>query len=367
MDTVSLQMIQTLIPLVWPPLVGGLFLQAIPGLMRPGLFFGATVDPRFRDSEFARGIRRRYSMAVWAGTLIVIALAVTVTVVPASAAWASTAPAVPVRRADLQRVLFVLQVAVALWAFVRANRATRPHAIRPASVVQVELSTRPEATSTLVAVTAVPIVSLAALGVWMSLRWPQVPSRMAAHWSFAGPDRWVSTTPEAVVMLLSRRGVVCLLLALLAWGVIHGSRRIATSGEAGQRERRFRMRIVSLLVAAEYFAAFPAWSALLSFPATVMTLWYLIWPMTILVLMARVALAGQGGLRGLMRTDGAPVGDRMEDRYWTGGLIYFNRADPAFLVERRFGVGYTFNFGHPFAWALLTLIAAVALIGRVAY
>jgi uncharacterized membrane protein len=54
----------------------------------------------------------------------------------------------------------------------------------------------------------------------------------------------------------------------------------------------------------------------------------------------------------------------MDDRYWRWGLIYFNRADPAFLVEKRFGIGYTLNFAHPFAWALLTLFVAIPLIGR---
>lgn len=366
MDTLHLQMIQTLIPLVWPALLGGIFLQAIPDLMRPGLFFGVTVDPRFRESDLARGIRRRYSRAIWSGTLIAIALAFTAAFATASAVWAPTALAVLASHAGLRPVLLVPQFAVALWAFVRANRATRPNALAPISIVQVELSTRREARGPLAAMIALPLGSLVALGLWMAVCWPHVPPRVAVHWSFSGPDRWVATTPWAVVAFLFRKGIVCLLLALLAWGVSHGSRRIATFGEAARRERRFRTRILAVLVAAGYFAAFPAWGALLGFPLTVMTLWYLIWPATILVLLARVALAGQGGLRGLPRAEDAPAGDRMQDRYWTWGLIYINRADPAFLVEKRFGVGYTFNFGHPFAWLLITLLVAVPVFGRFA-
>lgn len=358
MGALTLQMIQTLMTLMWPPLLGGLFLQAIPDLTRPSLFFGVTVDPRFRDSVLARGIRRRYSVAIWIGTLFAIALALAAACATTGAVSAPMALVALVTHASLWPVLVILQVAMALWAFVRANRATQP-----ASVVQVELSTTPETPSILAAAIALPIVSLAGLGAWTALRWGHAPLRLAVHWNFAGPDRWVSTTPEAVVMLLSRKGVVCLLLALLAWGVLHGSRRIATSGEGAQRERRFRMRIVVLLVAAEYFAVFPAWGSLLALPATAMTVWYLIWPATILVLLARLALAGQGGSRGLARSGEAPVGDRTDDRHWTWGLVYHNRADPAFLVEKRFGIGFTFNFAHPFAWALLTLIAAIALIG----
>ncbi|HEV7139458.1 MAG TPA: DUF5808 domain-containing protein [Steroidobacteraceae bacterium] len=46
-------------------------------------------------------------------------------------------------------------------------------------------------------------------------------------------------------------------------------------------------------------------------------------------------------------------------------LVYFNRADPAFLVEKRFGVGYSFNFAHPVAWTLLALVVAIAVLARV--
>jgi len=108
---------------------------------------------------------------------------------------------------------------------------------------------------------------------------------------------------------------------------------------------------------------FPVWAELLGLPSTAMTAWQLAFAAIILVLLARVVLAGQGGTRGLAQGE-VTAGDRTADRYWTWGFLYFNRADPAFLVEKRFGVGYTFNFAHPFAWLLLVLIAALPLIGR---
>jgi uncharacterized membrane protein len=360
MDTLSMQM--TLLPLVWPLLLIGLFLLAVPDLMRPGLFFGVTVDLQFRQSELGRGIRRRYSIAICIATLIAIAVAVTAAFAATGAAWAPPALAAFITHAGLPQRPWALPLLVALCAFVWANRATRPHATQRASVVHVELPTRPEPTAAVAAAFAVPIASLVVLGVWIASHWGDIPSRLAVHWNFAGPDRWVSTTPATVTALLGVDAVICLFLALLGWGVFHGSRRIATSGEAAQRERRFRRRIVTLLLAAEYLIVFPAWGSLLGISATAMMLWRLITPATLLVLGARLLLSGQGGSRGLAPSSGAPLGDRTDDRYWVWGLIYFNRADPAFLVEKRFGVGYTFNFAHPFAWALLALIAASPLI-----
>ena len=38
---------------------------------------------------------------------------------------------------------------------------------------------------------------------------------------------------------------------------------------------------------------------------------------------------------------------RDDDRYWSGGFFYTNPDDPAVLVPKRFGLGWTVNFGHP--------------------
>lgn len=54
---------------------------------------------------------------------------------------------------------------------------------------------------------------------------------------------------------------------------------------------------------------------------------------------------------------------RDDDRYWRGGLIYINREDRSLLVPRRFGLGWTLNFGNPMA-AMLA-VGVVALIGLV--
>lgn len=362
MDLLNIQM--TLLPLVWPIIVSCLFFLAIPDLMRRGLFFGVTVSPEFANSDLAREIRRRYRIAICIVTPIAIAIPIAATLAGTGSASAPSALAMFTTHAGLRHIPSVLQIAVALCAFGWANRATRPHATQRPSVVKVDLSTRPEPTAVIAAAFVIPVASLAALAVWTALRWGDLPSQLAVHWSVVGPDRWVATTPTAVATLLSLSTMACLLCALLAWGVLHGSRRITMFGEAALRERRFRMRTVILLLVAEYFALVPAWASLVGASATIMRLWLVIGTFTILALVARLLLAGQGGSRGLPPNSDAPLGDRTDDRHWSWGLIYFNRADPAFLVEKRFGVGYTFNFAHPFAWAIIALITVIPMIGR---
>ena len=52
-----------------------------------------------------------------------------------------------------------------------------------------------------------------------------------------------------------------------------------------------------------------------------------------------------------------------DDKYWRGGLFYINREDHALMVPRRFGLGWTLNFGNPRAAMLLAgVVALIALL-----
>ena len=46
------------------------------------------------------------------------------------------------------------------------------------------------------------------------------------------------------------------------------------------------------------------------------------------------------------------------DEAWKFGMFYFNPADAALFVEKRFGLGWTINFGQARAWVLIGLALA---------
>ncbi len=53
---------------------------------------------------------------------------------------------------------------------------------------------------------------------------------------------------------------------------------------------------------------------------------------------------------------------RNDDRYWYGGFFYSNPDDPALFVEKRYGLGWTLNFGHPQAKLVLIAMLLVTLV-----
>ncbi len=80
---------------------------------------------------------------------------------------------------------------------------------------------------------------------------------------------------------------------------------------------------------------------------------------------------GQGGARLEQKAAGAPLTNGLADNSrWVLGMFYVDRDDPSIFVERRFGLGYTINFGNPKAVVFLAgfigLVLVISFIGAFA-
>ena len=49
-------------------------------------------------------------------------------------------------------------------------------------------------------------------------------------------------------------------------------------------------------------------------------------------------------------------GQEYGDKNWKWGIFYINRNNPEILVPKRYGIGYTLNFGNSWSWGALALI-----------
>lgn len=74
-------------------------------------------------------------------------------------------------------------------------------------------------------------------------------------------------------------------------------------------------------------------------------------------------VTGQGGSRLKHASDNQSqtVATQDMDQYWKLGQIYFNPKDPAIFVEKRFGIGWTLNFGNKLGWLFIIAIIALAV------
>lgn len=133
-------------------------------------------------------------------------------------------------------------------------------------------------------------------------------------------------------------------------------------GAADQRFRRawlrfmFLMKVILILI----FATTAVMTVTLATaPQPVSTGIVALTAVIVIVALVLSVRLGQGGAR--LAGDTGTASDRLDDRYWKLGVIYVNPDDPSLLVERRFGVGWTFNLGNPRGFLLLLAILAIPI------
>jgi uncharacterized membrane protein len=188
---------------------------------------------------------------------------------------------------------------------------------------------------------------------------------------YGRPNGWAIKSGRSVFGSVLLGTLICLVLSLLLNGTARGVRRIHSSGLDGERESRFLRTMMLMVLGLEYYMA-----AMFGF-CPILPPWLVaVFVVAGLLMGAAIVVvacwSGQGGWRLRGQTpaspggDQAPAGDRTPDECWKWGLIYYNSADPAVWVEKRFGIGWTLNFGNPRAWfitgGILLFAAGVSVL-----
>jgi len=207
--------------------------------------------------------------------------------------------------------------------------------------------------------------------------WASLPDRMPVHMNGAGVvDGWADKTPGGFVTLMSGQWIMIAVFVLVYFMIPLSKRQIDAANPAVSREqgRRFRYRMSACLLFG---------GAALSVVTGLMPIFmvrsdggmaYAIIPMVLVFAITAVIIivayrTGQGGSR--LSVDkpeqaGATGQKRMAntdtDSYWKLGMFYFNPKDPAAFVEKRFGVGWTINLGHPIGWVIIGVIVVVVVV-----
>ena len=324
-------------------LIAALF-HFLPRLRKRNLYFGVTVAEGFRDSVEGCAIAREFRAWVWSGTVVsLIALWVLLEL-----RWT-----LPFSLASN------LQIVAGVWAWVRAWRRTKPYAVRPLGIRSAEIvQGREGSVLGLLALVLPPLGPAAAAAILWS-KYSELPARYPAHWNGAGHiDRFVDKSPLAVFASPMISGAVLLTCLVLALAIRYGSRRGSSGEQAGWASKSRRLNLM-MLTAIMWVVALMT---------SVLSLAPLLPPKTVGAVMPVFAVALLATVAGfavpLIRMSWQPTGgsDPTPDECWRGGLIYNNPSDPALMVEKRDGMGYTLNFGNRIAWAILGFVLLLPIL-----
>lgn len=199
--------------------------------------------------------------------------------------------------------------------------------------------------------------------------YPSMPAVLAVHHNANGsPDRRAAKSIGTAFTLVFVQIGMTALLGAIAAAIVHRSRpdidpaHPHSSARWHRRYLTLAAKTLLALVAAIDLGMLGA--SLLMWTGTV-TAWaplVVVLPILTAAVVAIVVLAKNNRVRDEEEPD-TGLTHRDDDKYWRGGLFYVNRDDHALMIPRRFGVGWTLNFGNPQAAMLLAAVAA--LIGLV--
>ena len=199
------------------------------------------------------------------------------------------------------------------------------------------------------------------------IRYPSMPEMLAVHYGANGvPNRLAAKSVGTAFSLVFVQIGVTALLVGIAVAIFFRSRPdidpARPVGSARWHRQYMSLGAKALLGLVAMIDVGMLGSSLLMWTGTV-TVWaklVIVLPILAAVVVAVVVLARNNRERDEGEKDtGLTHWD--DDKYWRGGLFYINREDQALLVPRRFGLGWTLNFGNPRAAMLLA--GVVALIG----
>lgn len=348
--------------LMAPIVLLGLLSAFMPYLTRKTECFGVTVPPAAQDDPQIRGIKRAYRNGMLAlSALLIAALAFVFAGVggdaDAGGAWFGGAIGV--------MLLAGFGLYLKLHYAVKRVKAERGWGEQAAQVAVVSVSGRRDFVSPLWLLTF--FVFIAATVIVGVLHYDSMPERVPMHYDFAG--NVTSTAPKSVGMLLFAPGIelfMALMLSFAYWGIAKARRQIDASNpeQSLEQSRRFTMAwsafivILGVVLMAMFTCMQLSFVGLLP-PSAVG--WIAGIPIVLIFVGTAIMTIryGQGGSRVRVRAAGvAKIIDRDDDRHWKLGQFYVNRDDPSLFVEKRFGIGFTLNFGRPAAWVFMAVIFA---------
>jgi uncharacterized membrane protein len=320
-------------------------LHWLPLWRRSSLWFAVTVAPDFGNTPEARRILRQYRVEMW--TVSLVSGVLLAAGARGEVTW-------------LFAACPLLQTLGAVIAFARGRNRTKPYARHPDGTRAASLDAATEHLPGGAVGIIVPYAMLAAAAIFLQANWQRLPSRFPVHWGIDGTaDRWAERNWRGVDGPLLMGFVVIALLHVLGYMIADASPRgrMAETADWTARFRRANLRMIVAMgwTLAALFAVLALNPYLSSGDALVIPAW--------LMLGAILAVAA-GFLWPIISISQEPGSgsDGTPDECWKLGQIYYNPNDPALMVEKRFGVGYTINLGNRASWLLIALLLLIILV-----
>jgi uncharacterized membrane protein len=216
-----------------------------------------------------------------------------------------------------------------------------------------------------------PIVMTIGVIGYTVLQYGSLPEQIPTHWGINGEaDAFTKKTPMSAILMPVTLLAILVMMISLHFGKKNSGIKLSATSVNASRLRQLTLRkysswfmfIVSLLLT----VMFSLFQLNTIHPDLLAGATMAITPILFLVLMLAgtiVFAVKVGRSDKIQHTETTEnVTDFDEDAHWIGGLIYFNKNDPSILVEKRFGIGWTLNFGNPIGYLIVCIPFIIILV-----
>jgi uncharacterized membrane protein len=304
----------------------GAVVFAIPNMTRRELLFAVPVPPDFRESRAGRRAILTFRAAIAAAVL--------------AGVWALLLSPAQLLNATAAAVPIAILLSGCI-SFYWQNRKLAPAAVQFTRPREVELTAAPEELPRFAWLAIGPFVVLTSAATWLFVNWNRIPARFPVHFDVGGePNRWAERTMKGVYGPLFFGAELCAWLLIMALAGWFGSRRLRSRPVmlGGMIAIQYLLGMLFTLIALQAPLGIPVWVIALS-------------PMAILIPLILV-------MTDKMSEPCEPM-DPTPNECWKGSIFYYNPNDAALMVEKREGLGYSFNFANHWSWLLLLGLALV--------
>ncbi len=347
------------------PLVG-ITLAITPWLMRGNECFAVTIPASERNDPAIRGYKRGYTL--WTALIAVLLTAISallfVFVSHTAGLVATIASTLLLTAASFGLMLFYRKKVRRLkermgWqasADVRSTVVGEREVPRPISPWWAAIN--------------VPVI-LVTLAVGIA-GYGSMPDLVPVHMDFDGQvNGWAEKSPLVILFAPIFQVFMTAVFTFTLWAITHSKRPNAPGAPVSSAYAYGRFaRAQSVFMLAMGFVLNVASIAIQLSMVGAMDLGVaggVVMVAAVVAVVGAIVLAvvyGQSGARAMAQPsgDGGLLYD--DDRYWKLGVFYVNPQDPSLFVPKRFGVGWTSNFGRPATWLIIVgmVLAIVAFL-----
>lgn len=212
----------------------------------------------------------------------------------------------------------------------------------------------------------IPMIITVGLIIYTFIKYDQMPNMIPTHWGPSGqPDAFSEKTYFSVISLPLILLVMQGMFLMMSEGMKFSGAKINPANRKASVAQQLAFRKYT-----SWFALFitititlmMGYFHLQTIHPEIASAWVMFaLPIAFLVITfvgvgIYAVKVGQSGSRLKLGAESQSIEEKIavdDDKYWKGGMLYINKNDPSILVEKRFGVGWTLNFGRPLSWFVL--------------